>query len=102
MPAAAGEVIVPLVIGVTGSIATGKSSVCRILEDWGAVHCNADTLVHSLYAPGTPGFGRVVAEFGADIVAADGAIDRWAPGTKVFGNREALRHRRRQPCRSAP
>jgi dephospho-CoA kinase len=79
-----------LVIGVTGSIATGKSSVCEALVELGAVHCNADTLVHRLYEPGTPGFDRVVAEFGADIVGADGVIDRKALGAKVFGNPEAM------------
>lgn len=80
----------PLVIGVTGSIATGKSSVCQALVDLGAVHCNADTLVHRLYEPGTPGFDRVVAEFGWDIIGPDGAIDRKLLGGKVFGNREAM------------
>jgi dephospho-CoA kinase len=81
----------PLVIGVTGSIATGKSAVCEALVELGAVHCNADTLVHQLYAPNTPGFDRVVAEFGQDVVAADGTIDRKALGAKVFGNPEAMR-----------
>jgi dephospho-CoA kinase len=79
-----------LVIGVTGSIATGKSSVCQALVDLGAVHCNADTLVHRLYDPGTPGFERVVAEFGHDVVGPDGHIDRKALGAKVFGNPEAM------------
>lgn len=81
----------PLIIGVTGSIATGKSSVCEALVDLGAVHCNADTLVHQLYAPGTPGFERVVAEFGQDVVAPDGTVDRKILGGKVFGNPEAMR-----------
>ena len=54
----------PLILGVTGSIATGKSLVCQTLVDLGAVHCDADKLVHRLYDPGTPGFDRVVAEFG--------------------------------------
>lgn len=80
-----------LVIGVTGSIATGKSLVCETLVNLGAVHCNADTLVHQLYAPGTPGFDRVVAEFGEDIVAPDGTIDRRKLGARVFGNQEAMR-----------
>jgi dephospho-CoA kinase len=80
----------PLVIGVTGSIATGKSSVCEALVQLGAIHCNADTLVHKLYDPGTPGFERVVAEFGQDIVGPDGFIDRRALGAKVFGDREAM------------
>lgn len=81
----------PLVIGVTGSIATGKSSVCETLVSLGAVHCNADTLVHQLYAPNTPGFDRVVAEFGEDVIAADGTIDRKMLGNKVFGNPDAMR-----------
>lgn len=81
----------PLIIGVTGSIATGKSSVCETLVHLGAVHCNADTLVHQLYAPNTPGFDRVVAEFGADVVGPDGTIDRKILGSKVFGNPDAMR-----------
>jgi dephospho-CoA kinase len=81
----------PLVIGVTGSIASGKSLVCSTLVELGAVHCNADTLVHRLYDPGTPGFERVVAEFGQDVIDADGYVDRRVLGSKVFGNPEAMR-----------
>src|SRR3990170_3439677 len=64
----------PLILGVTGAIATGKSLVCQTLVDLGAVHCDADKLVHRLYDPGTPGFERVVAAFGPDIVGTDGYI----------------------------
>jgi dephospho-CoA kinase len=81
----------PLVIGVTGAIATGKSLVCEQLVGLGAVHCNADTLVHQLYAPGTPGFDRVVEEFGREIVGTDGSIDRRALGARVFGRPEEMR-----------
>ncbi|MHB8577764.1 MAG: dephospho-CoA kinase [Dehalococcoidia bacterium] len=81
----------PLVIGVTGSIASGKSLACSTLVELGAVHCNADTLVHRLYDPGTPGFERVVAAFGADVVGADGYVDRRVLGSKVFGKPEAMR-----------
>ena len=81
----------PLIIGVTGAIATGKSLVCETLQELGAVHCNADTLVHQLYAPGTPGFERVVAAFGADVVAAGGTIDRRVLGSKVFGRPDEMR-----------
>src|SRR3712207_4016984 len=81
----------PLIIGVTGSIATGKSLVCQTLVDLGAVHCDADKLVHRLYDPGTPGFERVVAEFGSDVVGGDGYVDRKALGAKVFGDPEAMR-----------
>lgn len=80
-----------LVIGVAGSIASGKSLVCSTLVELGAVHCDADKLVHRLYDPGTPGFERVVAEFGEDVVGADGYIDRKVLGGKVFGNPEAMR-----------
>ena len=81
----------PLILGVTGAIATGKSLVCQILVELGAVHCDADKLMHRLYDPGTPGFERVVAEFGPEVVGADGAIDRKVLGAKVFGNPEAMR-----------
>jgi dephospho-CoA kinase len=81
----------PLIIGVTGAIATGKSLVCDQLAELGAVHCNADTLVHQLYAPGTQGFDRVVEEFGREIVGADGSIDRRALGARVFGRPEEMR-----------
>ncbi|MBE7520079.1 MAG: dephospho-CoA kinase [Thermoflexaceae bacterium] len=74
-----------LVIGLTGTIAAGKSTVAALLEECGAIHCDADRLVHRLYDPGTPGFDRVVAEFGEDVVGADGYIDRKALGAKVFG-----------------
>ena len=80
-----------LILGVTGAIATGKSLVCKTLGELGAVHCNADTLVHQLYAPGTPGFDRVVAAFGLDVLAADGTVDRRVLGSKVFGKPEEMR-----------
>jgi dephospho-CoA kinase len=80
-----------LVIGGTGSIASGKSTVCQTVVELGGVHGNADTLVHQLYAPGTPGFARVVTEFGPEVVGPDGSIDRRVLGSKVFGNPEAMR-----------
>lgn len=82
----------PLVLGVTGSIATGKSSLCRYLvERHGAIHADADRVVHRMYDPGRPGFDRVVAEFGHEIVGTDGFIDRRILGGLVFGNRERMR-----------
>ena len=77
-----------LVIGLTGSIAAGKSTVGQILASRGAIHCDADKLVHGLYAPGTPGFDKVVGHFGQEVVGADGFVDRKVLGAKVFG----LRH----------
>lgn len=81
----------PLILGVTGSIAAGKSLVCgHLAERYGAVHVDADREIHQLYAPGTPGFDRVTAAFGRDIVGPDGVIDRKILGAKVFGNAERM------------
>jgi dephospho-CoA kinase len=75
----------PLVIGLTGTIAAGKSTVATILEQQGAIHCDADKLVHRLYDPGTPGFDKVVEAFGQEVVGPDGYVDRKILGAKVFG-----------------
>ena len=79
-----------LVIGVTGSIATGKSTACEVIVDQGAHHCDADRLVHRLYDPGTEAFDRIVGIFGQEIVGDDGYIDRRILGGKVFGNPEEM------------
>ncbi len=81
----------PLILGVTGSIAAGKSLLCgHLAEAHGALHVDADREAHRLYAPGTPGFERVVAEFGEAIVGADGVIDRRTLGGMVFGKPERM------------
>jgi dephospho-CoA kinase len=80
----------PLVIGLAGTIAAGKSTVASLLVERGAVHCDADKLVHTLYEPGTPAFDRIVAAFGAEVVGADGHIDRRVLGAQVFGNGRAM------------
>ena len=81
----------PLVIGVTGAIATGKGLVCQTLVELGAAHCDADILVHRLYDPDTLAFQRIVAIFGQEIVGQDGYIDRKVLGAKVFGRPEKMR-----------
>lgn len=80
----------PLIIGLAGTIASGKSTVGQLLVDRGAIHCDGDKLVHRLYDPGTPGYDRVIEAFGRDVVAADGTIDRKKLGEKVFGKREEM------------
>ena len=81
----------PLVLGVSGSIATGKSLLCRYLvEQHGVAHADADKVVHRMYDPGKPAFDRIVGEFGDDIVGADGFIDRKVLGGKVFGDRARM------------
>jgi len=80
-----------LVLGVTGSIATGKSYLCQYLvENYGAIHADADKVVHRMYDPGKPGFDRIVAEFGESVVGDDGYIDRKILGSKVFGDQERM------------
>lgn len=79
-----------LVIGLTGSIATGKTTACQLLTKSGAVHCDADKLVHTLYEPGKPAFDRIVTIFGDEVVGDDGYIDRKILGSKVFGNSDEM------------
>jgi dephospho-CoA kinase len=79
-----------LTIGLTGGIGSGKSAVSRILRELGAEVIDADQIGHEVYKPGTPGWTRVVAEFGREVLAADGTIDRRKLGQRVFSDREAL------------
>ena len=78
------------VIGLTGGIASGKSTAASHLRELGAEVIDADLLGHRIYEPGTRGFENVVRAFGDDIVAADGTIDRRVLGGKVFGKPEEL------------
>lgn len=78
------------VIGLTGGIASGKSTAAERLGSLGAVVIDADRVGHRVYDPGTPGFEKVVNEFGHDLVADDGSIDRKILGGKVFGNQEQM------------
>ena len=73
-------------IGLTGGIASGKTTVSAILADLGALIIDADRLGHRAYEPGGDTFRLVVKAFGPDIVAADGTIDRAALGARVFAD----------------
>jgi dephospho-CoA kinase len=75
-------------VGLTGGIASGKSTVARILAELGAVVIDADQLAREVVAKGTPGLARVVEAFGPDILTADGEMDRPAVGRLVFGDAE--------------
>jgi len=79
------------VIGLTGGIGAGKSTVATLLAGLGAVVIDADKVGHDVYRPGTEGFRIVVEAFGADIVGADGAIDRRRLGARVFDDPTELR-----------
>ena len=80
-----------LVVGLTGGIASGKSTVGRILaERCGFRVVDCDQLGHATYAVGTDTYRQLVEAFG-DVRAADGSIDRKKLGGKVFGNAEAMK-----------
>ena len=78
-------------IGLTGGIASGKSTVVELLRDFGAATIDADRLGHQTYEPGTDTFNAVVQAFGGEIVADDGSIDRRVLGGKVFGQPDQLK-----------
>ena len=78
------------VIGLTGGIGSGKSTVARFLAELGAVIIDADKVGHEALQRGSEVQRQVVAAFGGEIVAADGNIDRARLGRIVFDNPEAL------------
>ena len=77
-------------IGLTGGVGSGKTTVAGILRDLGAAVIDADEATHAVYEPGTPGFEAVVREFGESIVR-DGRIDRERLGRLVFDDDESRR-----------
>ena len=79
-----------LKIGLTGGIASGKSVVASRLRELGAVLVDADALAREVVEPGTPGLARVVDAFGAEVLSADGGLDRPRLGAVVFGNPDRL------------
>ena len=75
-----------LKVGLTGSIATGKSFVLEVLRELGARTIDADQVARECVAPGTPGLEAVVTEFGDDVLTADGSLDRGKLGAIVFAD----------------
>jgi dephospho-CoA kinase len=76
-------------VGLTGGVASGKSTVSAILRELGAVVIDADQLAREVVAKGTPGLAAVVEEFGTDLLTEDGELDRAAMGRLVFGDESA-------------
>lgn len=79
------------VIGLTGGIASGKSTVTTFFRDRGIPVIDADVLGHRTYDPGTETYRKVIETFGQEVVAPDGTIDRKVLGGKVFGKPEELK-----------
>ena len=80
-----------LLVGLTGGIGSGKSTVARLLEDRGAVVFDADLLAREAVEPGTPGHAAVIERFGADVLAPGGELDREALASIVFADPSARR-----------
>jgi dephospho-CoA kinase len=80
----------PYIIGLTGNIATGKSTVARMLGDLGATVIDADRVAHEVMRAGTPVHRAVVETFGPQVLRPDGEIDRARLGAVVFSDPQAL------------
>ncbi|MGA8209184.1 MAG: dephospho-CoA kinase [Nocardioidaceae bacterium] len=78
-------------VGLTGGVASGKSTVAAVLRELGAVVVDADVLAREVVAPGSTGLQQVVAEFGERVLAEDGTLDRAALGAVVFADEVARR-----------
>ena len=78
-------------VGLTGGVASGKSTVSAMLRDLGAVVIDADLLAREVVAPGTDGLAEIVAAFGEQILTPGGELDRPALGAIVFADEEARR-----------
>jgi dephospho-CoA kinase len=75
-----------LLVGLTGGIGSGKSTVARLLERRGAVVIDADQLAREAIAKGSPGFDRVVEVFGEGVLTPDGDLDRSALAATIFSD----------------
>jgi dephospho-CoA kinase len=76
-------------VGLTGGVGSGKSTVSALLARHGALVIDADAIAREVVEPGTPGYDAVLARFGAEVVAADGTLDRPALAAVVFGDEAA-------------
>lgn len=79
-----------LVIGLTGGMGAGKSTVARLFEDLGAHVVDADAIAREVVEPGEPALDAIATEFGQDVLTDDGALDRAAMAAIVFADRDRL------------
>ena len=80
-----------LLVGLTGGLASGKSTLASLLARRGAIVVDADELSRRAVAPGTPGLARIVDTFGREVLDASGSLDRAALAAVVFADREKRR-----------
>ena len=79
-----------LSVGLTGNMGSGKSTVAALFRRWGATLIDADALVREAQGPGSPALAEIAARFGADVIRADGGLDRAALRAKVLAHPEEL------------
>lgn len=100
------------IVGLTGGVAAGKSALSHRFEALGITVADADVVAREVVAPGGDGLARIVAHFGAEILQADGQLDRSALRERIFASAEqrqaleaithpAIRQRLRQACAQA-
>jgi len=80
-----------ILVGLTGGIGSGKSTVCELLVARGAVVIDSDAIVRDLQQPGAPLLSTLAARFGNEIITPEGALDRQALADKVFPDPEAVK-----------
>jgi len=73
-------------VGLTGSIAVGKSYVLAVLKELGCIVFDADKVAHSVMEPGRPAYEDILREFGRDVLGLDGSIDRTKLGAIIFSD----------------
>ena len=78
-------------VGLTGGIASGKSTVSKMLKDHAIAVIDADEIAKSVVQKGSPGLKSIVAKFGSEVLLPDGELDRKKVGELVFKNHEKLR-----------
>ncbi|MCW2780925.1 MAG: coaE [Marmoricola sp.] len=76
-------------VGLTGGVASGKSTVSKLLTELGAVVIDGDLLAREVVARGTPGLAQVIDEFGSSLLTPEGDLDRAALGALVFSDESA-------------
>jgi dephospho-CoA kinase len=80
-----------ILVGLTGGVATGKSTVAKMFQQCGAVVIDADELAHEVVKPGKPAWREIVKTFGKAVLNPDRTLNRRKLGAVVFGNRTKLR-----------
>lgn len=81
--------MVALSVALTGGIASGKTTVARMLAELGAIVIDSDVLAREVVAPGTAGLAAIVARFGSGVLTADGSLDRQVLGEIIFADEQA-------------